>query len=102
MITLTIILVIFFLVTMWLFRRLYCNSHRKIGERFMLSGREFRVVRYDPTCQLSRCRKCDMQFFPLAAGYKNGKCTKAPFCSEDERRDKINVYFELVNKYSSR
>lgn len=72
------------------------KSHKKVGEVFKKNGRRFKVRVYDPTDSLPRCKRCDMHHFPVSSGWNGHCCTKVPFCSENERKDKRNVYFEWL------
>ena len=42
--------------------------------------------------------RCDMRFFPSISGYNDHCCVKVPLCNASERRDKTDVYYELVGK----
>lgn len=86
------------LVVILMIRSIYVGSHRRIGERFRMGKRVFVVKEFNSTSGI-KCKMCDMKNFPFASGYdaKTRKCPNAPFCSSKDRRDKKDVYFELVS-----
>lgn len=99
MITIFIVIAIALLVFLFfVLRSAYGNSHVPVGSVLKRKGILFKVKRYNKSDHIDKCLRCDMRFFPSISGYNDHCCVKVPFCNASERRDKTDVYYELVGK----
>ena len=93
MITIFIVIAIALLVFLFfVLRSAYRSSHVPVGSVIKRKGILFKVKRYNKSDHIDKC------FFPSISGYNDHCCVKVPFCNASERRDKTDVYFELVGK----